>query len=142
MQYFVGVSVADSAEQSRIGERALECVILPRQSVLELSDRRVEHLEAPALELFKCWFTANEPQRCPAFRAGFGEDQGPIWEIEGSESELAGYLGARRYPAKSAGDHQVDDEKEVILQLDADSFSNTPDADDLLAVCAADRWID
>src|SRR5487761_172288 len=50
MQYLVGIRVADSAEDARIGERALERVILGAQRGCELVPARFERFESARAE--------------------------------------------------------------------------------------------
>src|SRR6185437_6317208 len=51
MEYFVGVRIADAAEQSRIGERAFDRVALAAQPLAEFVEPGVERLESAAREL-------------------------------------------------------------------------------------------
>jgi hypothetical protein len=45
-------------------------------------------------------------------------------------------------PLPSARDHQMDDEKEIVLQLENDAFTHPAHPGDALAVRRGNRWID
>jgi len=53
MQNLIGISVADSAEQTRIGERPLERVILGSQSHRESIEAGIKGFEPAGVQGFK-----------------------------------------------------------------------------------------
>ena len=71
MQNLVGLGVADSAEQPRIGERTFDRVALRSDARRELVEARVEHLESAPIELGEGRLAANHVQRCAATRHGW-----------------------------------------------------------------------
>ena len=112
MQDLVRVGVADAAEEVRIGERALERVVLARQRVAKRVERRVERLEAAGIERASA---AAPRTRCSDAR--FFEPASVKNSVPCSKSNAArtsfgpdAELLARLAPAQPAGDHQVDHE--------------------------------
>lgn len=73
MQDLVGIGIADSREEPRIGEGALDGVILAAQPLRELLLRRYQDLEPATVELGEI---ASHMQRCPTLRPCFGQAQG------------------------------------------------------------------
>src|SRR5689334_6484478 len=63
-------------------------------------------------------------------------------EFEHRERELATGASACRPPPKSAGDHQVDHDKEIVFQPEDDTLSHAPQLDDSFALDGSGRWID
>src|SRR5437016_5681404 len=108
MQNLVGVGVADAAKESWIGERSLQGVILPGESLGELPEISIEDFEPAASELLERSLAAYEPERRSALRASLGEDQRAVREIECGESKLAGNFGAGGNPAQPPRDHKMD----------------------------------
>ena len=82
MQDLVRIGVADAAEQPRIGERALERVVLSRQPFGERVDTRVERLQATAVERRERLGAAHEVDRRAALGARLGEHEGTGCELE------------------------------------------------------------
>src|SRR6185503_14705554 len=63
VQDFVRVRVADTAEEMRVGQRALERVALARQRLVKLLRRRLERLDAARVERAKRVLAANQLHR-------------------------------------------------------------------------------
>src|SRR5207248_2360633 len=85
VQDLVGVSVADAAEQPRIGERALERVILAQQTLTErgqsgAGDVEPAHLEHPDRRL-----ALHDMQRSALPGAGLGEGDGTGRKVESGQ---------------------------------------------------------
>jgi hypothetical protein len=139
VEYLVGVGVADAAEETRIGERALQGVVLGAEPRGEVGDARVEHFEPAAVEPGERAVASNEVERRAARRAGLGEEERPGWEIEGGQRDPPGRLRAARAPPESAGDHEVNDEEELILQLEHDPLSDPSERQHALSLGRGDR---
>ena len=129
VQDLVGVGVADAAEQARIGERALQRVILaaraaPRTRRGRRRARRGRRgrTRASARSPRTTWSDARR------LRAGLGEQQRARVELERRERERAGQLRARRVPLQPAGDHQVDHDEQLALERDHDALAEPLDA--------------
>ena len=69
VQDLVGIGVADAAEQARVGERALERVVLAGERAAERREVDREHLEAARVVRRERVFAPHEVQRCPLLRA-------------------------------------------------------------------------
>src|SRR6266850_2868096 len=78
----VGVSVADAAEQMRIGERPLQRVILTPERGAELIQRRFERLDAAWIMAVERGLTAYDLDGSPFLRAGFRQVQSAVRKYE------------------------------------------------------------
>src|SRR5262245_16439664 len=123
MQNFVRIGIADAAEQTRIGERTLQRVVLASECIAEGLKGRIHDLESSAVERSQCAFALSEMQRSPLFRSRFRQEQSSGRKIERSKTEPRGYRRAAFFPLKSPRDHQVDYEKQVAFELEDDLFA-------------------
>ena len=82
MQDLVRIGVADAAEQVRVGQRALDRVVLAGERIVELLERCLERLDAAGIERGKRRLTAHHLHRRALLRAGFREQQGAAREFE------------------------------------------------------------
>jgi hypothetical protein len=66
-----------------------------------------------------------------------------VGEVEGRDDDLAAHpqLGAAAPPAKAAGDHEVQDDEELVVQFQHDALADSPDAADRLAERGLQRRI-
>jgi len=85
---------------------------------------------------------ADEVERRPPLRSRLGQDERPRREVEGGEADLAPQLRARRLPVEPAGDHEVQDEKEIALQPDDDALAEATEPRDAPARGRRERRID
>ena len=69
----VRIGVADSAEQMRIGQGALDRVVLATEGGGELSGRRLEDFKPSGIVTLERVKSANQIQRCPAPESRFGQ---------------------------------------------------------------------
>ena len=111
---FVGVGVADAAEDARVGQEALERVIGGDERGGEMSEVGGEDFEAAGIKRAQTVFTGDDVERGTFFGAGFSPEQGTVGEVEGGETARWSHLGPRgtvcgrsleRVPVKAAGDH-------------------------------------
>lgn len=142
MQDLVGVSVADPAEQARIGQCPLERVVLDAESPDELRFPRVERLESPALEGGEGGLSGHQVQRSASLGAGLGEEQRAIVEVERGEADLSRRLGSGRDPAQPPGDHEMDDDEELVLQLPHEALAHPAKEEHPAAGERGEGWID
>ena len=59
------------------------------------------------------------------FRSRLGQKQCSIGEIERGLAVLAGDLRAFRFPVKPPGDHQMNDQEKIVVQLEDDALAET-----------------
>ena len=85
---------------------------------------------------------ANHVERRPLLRTALRDEQRALWEVERCESDLPGGFRTARSPAKPPGDHQMKNEKEIILEREDDPLAETAKLDNPLPLCGADRNID
>src|ERR1700736_935141 len=102
----------------------------------------IEDLEYTSLEQRKRLLTPNQPEGSTPFRAGLCKNQRAIREIERRESDLARYLRPDGHPTKSARNHEMNDEKEIVLELQDNTLSHSPHTENALPIGRADGWID
>ena len=142
VQDLVRVRVADAAEEVRIGQRALERVVLARERRVELLERRRraargrrDRARASAAS------PAHELQRRALLRARLGQQQRAVREVERRQDHLRpdARRSARLAPAQPPRDHQVDDQEELVVELEHDALADAPHAADDLAGDRVDR---
>ena len=139
VQDLVGVGVADAAEEARIGERALERVVLGDEARRERRASVAAITSMPpassAASAARPATTCSDARRClPAsVRASV-----PLSNSKKASALRAGLLAGRE-PAQPAGDHQVDDEEELALEREDDALAEPLDADDNLAFDRGNR---
>ena len=73
VEYFVGVGVADAAQETRVGQRAFERVIFAGQALRECRAIGVLYVQSAHVELRERRFAADYVQRRAALRARLGE---------------------------------------------------------------------
>jgi hypothetical protein len=74
--------------------------------------------------------------------AGLGQQQRPGREVEGRQRDLAGWARSPAAPAEAAGDHEVEDQKEIALQAPHDALAQASQVDDPPPHRRRDRWVD
>ena len=89
----------------------------------ELRERCFQDFEPSGVVRRQRRVAADQVQGGTAFRAGFGQDQGPGREVERGQAELLRDVGARFLPAQPSGDHEVNDDMEMFLQAEHDAFA-------------------
>ncbi len=142
MQDLVGVGVADSREQSRRGQGAFQRVVLGAQAGREVGQATLQDLDASRVVLRQRVVAAHDVQRGALLGARFGEHQRAAREIEAGQAYLAGNARASIVPAEPAGDHEVEYEKQVVLQGNHDSLAEALDAGHHLAVAFHQRRVE
>ena len=120
-------------KQMRIGQRALERVVLARRARRGRRARSaVEHLQAAA---------DRAPPAPPRPRTTCSEarffvpasvrSSVPVGKSKAARPTLPGYPGAApRLPAQASGDHQVQHQEELALEADHDALAQPPEARD------------
>ena len=124
-QDLVRVRVTDSGEQVRVGQRTLEGVVLAAQLPIEVLQRQGKHVGAARIVGCERIRAADDVERRLSLRTRFGEEESAVRKVEGGQPHLAGHLRSRLSPAKAARNHQVDDQKVVLIQLEDDSLPQT-----------------
>jgi len=76
-------------------------------------------------------------RRESARSASFGKDQSAIRKIERGKSDLSRNLAAGGYPPQTAGNHKVNDQEKIVLELDDDSLTHSPESPDTLSMRCA-----
>src|SRR5689334_20721773 len=138
MEDLIGVGVADTTDQARIGERALQRVILCAERVAERGCMRIENLDASRIDRFEHAGSTQDVdgRPVPLARLCHGERAGR--EIQSCEVLPPGELHLWRPPMQPAGDHQVDHEPEITFEADRDPLADAPQGADSPAVYGVD----
>jgi hypothetical protein len=143
VQDLVGIRVADAAEQARVGQAALDGVVLGLQLARERGHVGLQHIDAAWVHCLQRLAPGHQMDRCAALGAGLGQHQRTGVEREGGECALGGRLGAGREPAQAAGDHQMDDQEQwraiAGLQRQHHALAEPLDAEDTRAFRLRDR---
>src|SRR5215831_7571325 len=142
MEDLIGVRVSDPAEEPRVGDRPLERVILASQTRCEIRYVRVQHLEAPAVELRERVRALHDVNRRAPLRARLREIERPSLEPERSLSELAADRLSSLTPSQTPGDHEMNDDVQRVVRADDDPLAESADGSHLLADHGGERRVD
>jgi hypothetical protein len=138
-QNFIGIGIADAAEEAGVGEGTLERVVRREKNGGKARRIGVENFKAAGIESEKAGFSRDEMKRSALLRAGFGPEKRAGGKIEGSEAPRRRNLDAASSPVQAAGDHQVQDEPKAVLEADANALSEAPQPHDPLASGAGEQ---
>src|SRR5580765_5869892 len=69
----------------------------------------------------------------------FGQEQCSVGKIEGRLAIFTGDLRAFRFPVKSSGDHQMNDQEKIVFELENDALTNPAERQNFLAFGCAER---
>ena len=84
---------------------------------------------------------SGHPPARPVSRLA-GDEQCALRELERRESDLPNGFRTARSPAKPPGDHQMKNEKEIILKREDDPLAKAAKLDNPLPLRGADRHIE
>ena len=130
MQDLVRVRVADAAEDARVGQRALQRVVLGAQARGERRDVGAERLRGRPCRTARAPRAADQVQRRAPLGARFGQRERAVSKSSSASVMRPGGFCVARQPAEASGDHQVDDEEEVAVERDDDALAEAADVDD------------
>jgi hypothetical protein len=123
VQDLVGVRVADTAEDAGIGQGAFERMVLAPQPFRETRKAGGQYFQPARIVLPEaCGAAGNMNRRLPA-GAGFGEDQRAAGKVERGEPDLVGNRCAAIAPAEPAGNHQVQDQEQLVAEIEHEALS-------------------
>jgi hypothetical protein len=137
----VGVGVADAAEDAWVGEGSLEGAVFCGEGCAEVIECGGEDVDAAGVDFFGGGFVGEEVERGSALGAGFGEDERAVGEVEGGEIVSAAEFGSEGAPVEAAGDHEVKDQPEAVVELDGDAFADEVEGRDGAAFDFFDPWL-
>jgi hypothetical protein len=125
----VGVGVADAGEDAGVGESSLEGAVFGGEGSSEGfevcgEDVVCKKIEAARVDFFGGGFVGEEVEGGAAFGAGFGEDEGAVREVECGEVVSDAEFRAERAPVEAAGDHEMKDEPEAVVEFEDDAFAD------------------
>src|SRR6266849_5017276 len=127
MQDLVAIGVAYARKQIWIGQGALDSVVAGQQPRSELIQGSVQRLQPAAVILGECGLAAQQVNRGALLLRRLSEQQRAVREVEGRQANLAGNRRPAILPPKAARDHQVDDQKQVVLELEDEPFARAPE---------------
>src|SRR3974390_1734881 len=107
MQNLIGIGVADTAEEPRVGKRALERVVLAAQTLRELRAARREDLEPPGVKKTQGLLPLDDTQRGAPSGARFGEGQRSIVKLQSCQHCAPRQRDASLVPVQSPRDHEM-----------------------------------
>ena len=85
-QNFIGIGIADAAEQARVGEGALQSVVRGEKNGGKARRIGIEHLEAAGIQGAKAVFASDDVERGALLRAGFGPQKSTGGKIKCGEA--------------------------------------------------------
>src|SRR5260370_20307320 len=137
----VGVGVADAAEQSRIGARALQCVVGGRQRLAELMEIGVEHFQSARSQRIQPCIAGYDIQRRASFRSRFRQQQTAVREIEGRKTARPRHFDTTGAPVQPPGDHEVQHQPQIVFESDGYPLADSAQLADLPPFHALKRRI-
>ena len=133
MQDLVRVRVADAAEEMRIGQRALQRVVLAQRARARSAARSASSTSRPPMSNARQRRRAvHDVQRRAPLGARLGQRERAVGESKRASVMRPGGFASARQPAQAAGDHQVDDEEEVAVERHDDALAEATHVDDAL----------
>lgn len=136
---FVRVGVADAGKEARVGERAFERVVGGGEARGELFESGVEDFEAAGIESCEAGFALNDVKRSAFLGAGFGPEERAVGKVESGEAARGRDFDVAGFPVQAAGDHEMEDEPEIVFEADADAFAESAEAENFLAEGVRER---
>src|SRR5579859_5852387 len=109
IENLIRICVADSAEQPRIGERALQSVVFGGQGGAELIERGREDVNASGVEPGQPSLSHHQMKRGPLSATGLGERECAGIKMEGRQRALSIGSFLLLAPMQPAGNHQMED---------------------------------
>ena len=106
----------------RIGERALECVVLAREAGRKLFEIGRHYVEAARIVLRQSLRAIDDVEGRTAGAAGLRQHQTSALEIEVSEPLPPWRLCTAVRPMKPAGDHQMQHQVEIVVETHDNPF--------------------
>ncbi|SPE25976.1 hypothetical protein SBA2_270086 [Acidobacteriia bacterium SbA2] len=135
VQYLIGIRVADAAHEMRIGERALERVVLGREARRELFEAGLKHLEPARVEAGELLRACHHVNRGPLARSRLAERQAAGIEIErrhvpAARRKLLRWRACSRPvpPVQPPGNHQVQHQPVIPVETHRDALPDSPQA--------------
>ncbi len=138
----VGVGVADAGEDARVGEGALEGAVFDGEGGAEGCEVGGEDVDASCVEFVGGGPVGEEVEGGAAFGAGFGEDERAVGKVECGEVVSAAEFCAKGTPVEAAGDHEVKDEPEAVVEFEGDAFADAMETADGVAFDVFDAGLD
>ena len=137
----IGIGVANTAEEARVGQRALEGAILNRKRLAKAFFIDREDVDASGIHRTQVFFSAKKIERGAALGAGLSENQGAVGKIEGGEVVAAFQAHSGRLPVQAPGDHEMEDEPEIAIEAEYDAFADVAENQHGLPFCRGDGRI-
>src|SRR6266446_2404257 len=123
MQNLVGIRIPDSAEYMRVSQRALQRMVLLAQRRSKGQQIDFERFDSSGAERTQPLLAVSDVKRGAMLRAGLGELQRAVVELEGGERFFSSLLIFRRFPVKPPCDHQMQHQPDFALETDRNPFS-------------------
>src|SRR5258708_8826654 len=139
MKHLARIGIAHAAEQAGIGQSALEGVVFPGERGPKALQVRVDHFKSAAVEAIDQASAAHQVERGSFLRAGLGEQQRAVGEIETRQPTAPGDFPALCKPMQPTGDHQMKNQEQISLQLEDDPLSEARNAKNALAL-GVSQW--
>src|SRR3954469_20147241 len=133
MEDFVRIRIPDAGEKMRVGEGALDGVVLLFQLFTEERQRRSKDVDSAGIHGAESGFALHEVQGGAALGAGLGQREVAAIELEDGKAL------ALAVPLQPARDHEVDHQEEIAFEREDDPLAEAAQANPLLAFRARHR---
>ncbi len=122
------------------GDASLERVILPAEGFGERFETGVKWLNSSRIMLHESVFASKHISEARCLLPASVKSKLPF-EIKSSERRLATERRAR-LPVQSAGDHQMQNQPQIIVEPQRNPFADSSDGSNTLAMHRVERWIE
>jgi hypothetical protein len=141
MQDLIRIGVADTAHETRIGQGALQRMVLGGERGAESIHIRTENVDAAGIDRAQTLFAAQHVQRRPPLRSRFGKRKCAVRKIERRQVLTPCKFDLRRTPVQPPRDHQVKHQPDIAFHSDRDPFTDAPDLANGATLRIGDRWL-
>ena len=124
MQDLVRVGVADATEEFRIRQGAFERVVFAEQHVAKRLGAALHDLDTTGCKRLQLPGTAQHVDGRAFFCGGLREHQGSVCKRKCGQINFSGWPGVGLFPVESAGNHQVKDDEQVVIEFPDDSLAD------------------
>jgi hypothetical protein len=136
----VRISVPDAVEEGRVGQGSLESVVLTSDGARKIFPGCRHDVDPAPIQLGQGRPPADDVHGRALLGARLGDDERAIRKVQGHQPDLARYLRVPWLPVEPSGDHEVQDEEELVrIELDHDAFPQPGDRSDPLTLSRPNR---
>jgi hypothetical protein len=123
---FVGVGIADAAEQAWIAKGAFQSVIGRRENFREARKVGIKHFQSTGIKGAKIGFSGHDVKRGAFLGSGFSPEKCSVGKVESRQASRSRNFSSRGTPVQPACDHEMQDKPQIFFEADADALAHAP----------------